>query len=640
MLEDEHVLCFVDALDECPEDQVRDMIEFFEDLVHLANSTQKRFHVCYSSRRYPQISIGKGLQVILEDQEGHSNDIEKYLSTEFKAGKSKQIQEVTAQILVKASGIFLWVVLVVQILNKEYDHGRIHALRKRLNEIPAELNELFRDILMRDGQNLEELEPIIPWDPEEITLKDMERFVISSSKGLAETTRSTIPTIQSIHESVREFLLKENAFAELWPGFGGISRGDSHDKLKNCCHKYTAADVSVHQKYLLSSPGPPPPNAVKSREIISQGFPFLKYAVYQVLYHANAAEKDGVSQSTFLKLFARKCWIELHNMLERYPIRHHTEEASLLYILAEKDLVPLIEVEVMGTAEFKNDGERYGSFLHAAVVNESEGAVAAILCHDRKLDLLSYTDKKGQTPLLVAAKEGYCRIAQQSLDQGAEVDARRRDGATFLWIAVTKRSDELALLLLNNGATADIVIHREPYWCTPWIKAVMCGNKELAQLLLKRGADANCQDLLRKSALRHAVEHGHTEMVRLILESGADVVLQMYRSKSLLHYAAKYGHTEVARLLLESGADVNHGDDMGTNALHYAAKRGHVEVFRLLLGKGIRIDKIGMDALYHYDAQSGHKELVQLFRERGAAGIDRQDHDSWTALMWATRYGK
>jgi hypothetical protein len=64
---------------------------------------------------------------------------------------------VRTEILEKASGIFLWVVLVVQILNKEYDGGRIHALRKRLWEIPTKLNELFKDILTRDNQNMEDL---------------------------------------------------------------------------------------------------------------------------------------------------------------------------------------------------------------------------------------------------------------------------------------------------------------------------------------------------------------------------------------------------------------------------------------------------------------------------------------------------
>lgn len=34
-----HLICFIDALDECAEDEVRDLVEFFEELGQLADST-------------------------------------------------------------------------------------------------------------------------------------------------------------------------------------------------------------------------------------------------------------------------------------------------------------------------------------------------------------------------------------------------------------------------------------------------------------------------------------------------------------------------------------------------------------------------------------------------------------------------
>jgi hypothetical protein len=58
---------------------------------------------------------------------------------------------------------FMWVVLVVEILNKEHDRGRMHALRRRLREIPGDLHELFRDILTRDGRNRDELLLCVQW---------------------------------------------------------------------------------------------------------------------------------------------------------------------------------------------------------------------------------------------------------------------------------------------------------------------------------------------------------------------------------------------------------------------------------------------------------------------------------------------
>ena len=51
-------------------------------------------------------------------------------------------------------------------------------------------------------------------DHERRTWKDV---ILSSSKGLAEMTRSKNQTVQFIHESVRDFLLKGNGLSGLRP---------------------------------------------------------------------------------------------------------------------------------------------------------------------------------------------------------------------------------------------------------------------------------------------------------------------------------------------------------------------------------------------------------------------------------------
>lgn len=49
------------------------------------------------------------------------------------------------------------------ILNRESDRGKVHTLRQKLEEIPGDLHELFRDILTRDSHDKEELVPCIQW---------------------------------------------------------------------------------------------------------------------------------------------------------------------------------------------------------------------------------------------------------------------------------------------------------------------------------------------------------------------------------------------------------------------------------------------------------------------------------------------
>lgn len=150
------LLCYIDALDECEESQVREMVDFFVGLDEVAASSDIRFRVCFSSRHYPHITIDKSIELLLQDQEGHQRDIAKYLRTKLRGGQSKVLEQTWHDDLEKSSGIFLWVVLVLPMLNnQDYDRGRVLSLRKRLKEIPKGLHELFEDMLARDNDDIQ-----------------------------------------------------------------------------------------------------------------------------------------------------------------------------------------------------------------------------------------------------------------------------------------------------------------------------------------------------------------------------------------------------------------------------------------------------------------------------------------------------
>jgi hypothetical protein len=51
------------------------MICFFKELCDRAREAQVRVLICFSSRHYPTIVIEKGIEVTLEDEIGHTEDI-------------------------------------------------------------------------------------------------------------------------------------------------------------------------------------------------------------------------------------------------------------------------------------------------------------------------------------------------------------------------------------------------------------------------------------------------------------------------------------------------------------------------------------------------------------------------------------
>jgi ankyrin repeat protein len=61
------------------------------------------------------------------------------------------------------------------------------------------------------------------------------------------------------------------------------------------------------------------------------------------------------------------------------------------------------------------------------------------------------------TPLMVAAREGNLEIAKWLVENGANVNARARDGHTALMMAAYNRYPDIVKLLIQNGADVHAV---------------------------------------------------------------------------------------------------------------------------------------------------------------------------------------
>jgi hypothetical protein len=369
--------CFVDALDECDEQQVVEMVQYFEDLAEQSASRGVLFRVCFSSRHYPYIVLKQGIRLTLEDQTGHSEDLEAYVSSRLQIEDPGILEELQPRLLGKAAGVFMWVVLVVDILNKEHRRGGL-SLRRRLAELPSDLSELFKDILRRDNDNLDDLLLCILWilyakrplQPKEFyhalwsglslkrlvddrpptfsnpdssdSLNRFNRCVISSSKGLAEITKSKKPIVQFIHESVRDFMIKDKGLQQMWPELGLNPEGPSHEVLKQCCNLYTN-HVSPPIVLKLQKG-----ERIEIENEIWQPYPFLEYAYQHIFYHSDAAA-SSVSQSEFLDTFQTYDWILINNLLQKFVIQRYwssPSDASLDYILADRGCPNLIRVRL------------------------------------------------------------------------------------------------------------------------------------------------------------------------------------------------------------------------------------------------------------------------------------------------------
>ncbi|KAK8148068.1 hypothetical protein G3M48_000410 [Beauveria asiatica] len=670
---------FVDALDECSSDQVEELVEYFEALGEDAEQNGLRLNICFSSRYYPYIDIQYGLKIKLEAQGGHEEDIAMYIRNKLRIGTSKTAEEIKTGMQAKAKGIFMWVVLVVDILKAEYQDGRIFEVKKRLAALPAELSDLFKEILARDQKNIRDLKLCIQWilfakrplkleeyyfaavsalspdelgewDQNDITTEDMGRFVISSSKGLAETTKSKVKTVQFIHESVREFFLK-NAMHELWPNLAAADfETVSHSQLQQCCYAYFNFCVVFKAEACLSFaekiPTASSDEAKELRSAVSGKFPFLEYATRHLFHHADIAA-SSIPQHDFLSFCSLEAWILLDNLFEMFKIRRHTPTTSLLHILAERNLAKLIKEALHLDSGIDVYGGRYHYPLFAALANSNHDAVKALLQtptspqEDDAFARLDYGSnfkvKYDQTPLLWAAARGYDVVVKLLLDKGSDIKAEDKHNRTPLSHAVWHGHDATVRLLLQHSCDA------WKFDRLPLLYAVKRGNEPITRLLIEAGANIEVSPTDGMTSLLHASEAGHENIIQLLLEKGANVEARSRgrTGSSPLMFAASNGKENAVRLLLKAGVDIHAKDLRGKTSLIRAVESGREAIVRLLLTEGADIeakDKRGQTSLIHA-VESGRKAIVRLLLTEGA-DIEAKDDGGRTPLTHATTMGQ
>jgi ankyrin repeat protein len=186
--------------------------------------------------------------------------------------------------------------------------------------------------------------------------------------------------------------------------------------------------------------------------------------------------------------------------------------------------------------------------LRAKAPDGASGVLLAIYWGHR--DLVALFERRGVLlNLFEACAAGRRERAAELLDRAPSL-ARgfSDDGHTALGLAVFFGHDEIAELLLANGADVNAA-SRNSQRVTALHAAVARRNAKLVLELLMRGAEPDAVQAAGFTALHSAAFHGDREIAELLLGYGADPRRKTTDGKSPADLARDRGNTDLLPLL-------------------------------------------------------------------------------------------
>jgi ankyrin repeat protein len=664
--ESKKVTIFVDALDEAEEVVANDLAVYLTNLYEKVQQDSGTVKICFSSRHYPIVSakVADNQKVIVEHENEHG--IRFFVHREFEQRlqddgpiKSKKVSlELESDIAAKANGVFQWVCLVLQIIFKaDREAESLGSIKKILNSLPKDLNEMYRYILrglisqeQQTGAlklfrwvcfaarqlSIEEVRDAMAVDdsllpPQGYSLKDsseyvehgMETRIKALSGGLIEVRGHSSGTVVQVgHQTIRDFLLKEGfeILSRSLPTPQKHSKGLCHNILARLCINYLWTKDIQQLSYwdpLLAL------NTV----------PLLQYAIAACFWHASNAEHNGYHQESLSNQFGYRYTRKTFNedTLEQgvfsiwrrggttYCPRDYfgvlpSKGSTLLHIASMANIPTAVKSLLKQGAKVDEKDERGQQAIHYAAredATEAVGILIKALWRPKFLySVVNAEDNNSVTPLQLAARNKKDGVMRLLITEGATIKCLIKENSTKIQ-AVHGDIEKTVSLLFEDAAEFN---------AQSLYSAALVGNSLAVQVLLAEGADANARGGRYDYALVAAANKGHIDVVQVLLWNGAEIDAQSEKYGSALLVAALHGHDKMISVLLQAGADINAKDRMYGDALTAASYMGNTAIVKMLLEQGAEINAQSEEFgnALAAAALNGYTEVVHTLLERGA----------------------
>jgi ankyrin repeat protein len=199
-----------------------------------------------------------------------------------------------------------------------------------------------------------------------------------------------------------------------------------------------------------------------------------------------------------------------------------------------------------------------------------------------KTELSSAEKAKIQSEFVNAIEGNDIARVKDLIARGADVNAKGKDGQSYLHEAASKGHVEIVKLLIEKGADINA---RNKYGNSALHYAAF-ENIEIVKILIEKGANVNVEDNAGKTPLRDAIKFREPEIAKFLIEKGADVNANNGMATTILFDAIHWHLPEIARLMIEKGADVKAANADVITPLYQAVLLEQTEIVKLLIERG------------------------------------------------------